>query len=119
MNLSLTCPDLDAEQIYSLGQRLCIDLSDKGISSKQIRPSNVSDEKEYRGDPITIGSLAIAIAQKIHVVEMIGSLKSIFAGAPKSLTATITTNGRSFTFTAANLGSDQTEELIKLLQRQM
>jgi hypothetical protein len=119
VGISLHCSEMDPEEIHLLSQSLLTSLSDAGILVQRAQVAAVSNAgREYKGDPISLGSLLISIAGKASITAVVSSLKALFASAPKSLTATVTNGERTFSFTAGNLGPDELNQLVAILQRQ-
>src|SRR5208337_3009233 len=101
VGISLCCPDLDSDELYALSESLSTTLDEAGVLVQRPKSASASGPGlEHKGDAISLSALLVSIASKASITAVVSSLKALFGGAPKSLTATVTNGEKSFSFSA-------------------
>jgi hypothetical protein len=110
---------VDPEQLHALTQNLLDNLTAAGVTAERehVAQSNRAGS-EYKSDFSSLYSLIIPLLTSGAVTAVINALRATFSSAPKTLTATITINGRTLTFDAKNLDESELERLTALLTKE-
>lgn len=110
----------DLEQVHRCTQIFSANLTRCGLSVERERSQpEPKPNSEVKCDFSSLQSLFITLLDSGAVTALINSLKAIFSSAPKTLRATIKTDGRTMTLVAKDLKEAELEKLTRLLTQHL
>ena len=115
LKLSVTASDLQNEGVQSLTQDICNTLNQEaGI------PANIesgSSKAGSKGDPITIGVIALSFITSGAAVALFNTVSAYFARSKKIQFTVTKSNGESISLTSENVTVEEREKTLKQLRK--
>lgn len=108
--ISLSCKEIDDEDLQQLTLELCQELN-SSVSEAKI-PESIP-EPGLKGEPVTIGTILITVIPVAG--SLLGVLKT-YLERRKTLELTLKRKGQEFTLKAENLDDKQLQQTQKLIK---
>jgi hypothetical protein len=114
--IALNLPQEELEQLEEITRNLSSSIGAEGISvDRAHQPIELKPYEERRSDLSSLCTIVVALINAGAVTAVVNALRAIFASSPKTLTATITINGKTLTLDAKNIDEKKLEHLTALL----
>jgi hypothetical protein len=113
--LNLSSSELDNEDLQTLTRELCDSIADETEIKADIPTGAV--QQGHKGDPITIGVIALAFLTKGAGVAMFEMFKAYFSREPSLVIKIVKPDGTTFEFSAKNMTPEQMQAFLSQLSR--
>lgn len=112
VTLTMAVPDLAADDLHDLSLDLCRSLqSDGGIDAEPVAGAAVA---ATRGEPITLGVLALSFLTSGAAAALLNVVKSYFERSSSMTVELVRPDGAKLTVQAADMGGGRFERTLSL-----
>jgi hypothetical protein len=113
LTLNLSSANLDSEDLQTLTRQLCDSIADETEIKAEI-PSGVVAQGT-KGDPITLGVIALAFLADGAAVALFEMFKAYFSREPSLVIKIVKPDGTTFEFSAKNMTPEQMQAFLSQL----
>ena len=106
--LTIAAGELDAEDLQDLTRQLCLAINQETDFEAELPVTDTAPGS--KGDPITLGTIALAFIGSKAAVELVGVLRTYFAREPSLEMELVNADCAKLTIRAQHFDTDQLQE---------